>query len=55
MAPVDVARLRPTENANAVAVEQVRGLLGRLLDRDAAAPLFVFDAGYETPSGCSEA
>ena len=32
---VDVERVRPTENANAVAVEQVRGLLGRSPDRDA--------------------
>ncbi len=47
VAPVEVARVGPAENANAVAVEQVRGLLGRLPDRDAAAPLFVFDAGYD--------
>ncbi len=44
---VDVERVRPTENATAVDVEQVKELLGRSPDRDAAAPLFVFDAGYD--------
>jgi hypothetical protein len=49
-APVDLERLRPTQDANAVAVEQVRGLLGRLAKEEATAaalPLFVFDAGYD--------
>src|SRR5438094_815101 len=34
------------ENANAVAVEQVRALLGRL-PVGGAPPVFVFDAGYD--------
>jgi hypothetical protein len=47
-APVDVERVPPTEDANKVAVEQVKGLLGRLPKEEAAAiPLFVFDAGYD--------
>jgi hypothetical protein len=47
-APVDVERLRPGQEANAVAAEQVRALLGRLGEEDAeVAPLFVFDAGYD--------
>ena len=47
-APVDVKRVPPTEDANEVAVEQVKGLLGRLPKEEAAAvPLFVFDAGYD--------
>ncbi len=45
-APVDVRRVRPEEDANAVAAEQVRALLGRL-GKQGAAPLFVFDAGYD--------
>jgi hypothetical protein len=45
-APVDVRRIRPTRNANVVAAEQVKALLGRLPTRDAI-PLFVFDAGYD--------
>jgi hypothetical protein len=45
-APVDVRRVRPEEDANAVAAGQVRALLGRL-GKQGAAPLFVFDAGYE--------
>ena len=46
-APVDVKRVRPTQDANEVAAEQVGALLGRLEEREAAVPLFVFDAGYE--------
>jgi hypothetical protein len=50
-APVDVERVPPMEDANTVAVEQVKGLLGRLPKRETAAaaavPLFVFDAGYD--------
>ena len=47
-APVDVERLRPGQEANAVAAEQVRALLGRLGEEGAeVAPLFVFDAGYD--------
>lgn len=43
---VDVERVRPAQDANVVAAEQVRALLGRLEERDAV-PLFVFDAGYD--------
>jgi DDE superfamily endonuclease len=48
VAPMDVRRVLPAEDANDVAAEQVRILLGRMhLRGDAAAPLFVFDAGYD--------
>jgi hypothetical protein len=50
-APVDVERLRPDREANALATEQVGALLGRLEERGTL-PLFVFDAGYD-PSNCS--
>ena len=46
VAPVDARRVRPKENANEVAVEQVAALLERLPERDGA-PLFIFDAGYD--------
>lgn len=49
-APVDVKRVLPTQDANTVAVEQVKGLLARLPKEEEAAavvPLFVFDAGYD--------
>jgi hypothetical protein len=45
-APVDVERVRPAQDANVVAAEQVKGLLGRLQEGEAV-PLFVFDAGYD--------
>ncbi len=45
-APVDVERVRPTEDANMVAAEQVRRLLGRSPGEESI-PLFVFDAGYD--------
>ncbi len=45
-APVDVERVRPAQDANVVAAEQVKGLLGRL-EGGEAVPLFVFDAGYD--------
>jgi hypothetical protein len=45
-APVDVRRVHPTENANTVAVEQIKTLLQRL-PVFGVAPLFVFDAGYD--------
>ena len=45
-APVDVERVPPTKNTNALAAEQVRALLGRL-PTEGAVPLFVFDAGYD--------
>src|SRR5215210_4977007 len=44
--PVDVLRVRPTEDANTVATKQLKALLGRL-GREEADPLFVFDAGYD--------
>jgi hypothetical protein len=46
-APVDVERVRPVQDANVVATEQVKGLLGRLGRKEVAIPLFVFDAGYD--------
>jgi hypothetical protein len=46
VAPMDLQRIRPTENANEVAAEQVKRLLQRLPQREKA-PLFVFDAGYD--------
>src|SRR5215211_105551 len=50
-APVDVERVRPAQDANEVAAEQVKALL-RLpheyeKEEESAAPLFVFDAGYD--------
>jgi hypothetical protein len=45
-APVDVERLRPAQDANVVAAEQVKGLLGRI-GKQGATPPFVFDAGYD--------
>jgi len=41
---VDVERLRPAQDANVVAAEQLEALLGRL--EEGVVPLFVFDAGY---------
>jgi DDE superfamily endonuclease len=46
-APVDMRRVRPEENANAIAAEQVKALLVRLPPPREAIPLFVFDAGYD--------
>src|SRR5215210_3427771 len=46
-APVDVERVRPVQDANAVAAEQVEALLGRLEGGEVSIPLFVFDAGYD--------
>jgi hypothetical protein len=45
--PLDVRRVHPTENANAVAVEQIRVLRSRL-PVGSVPPLFVFDAGYDS-------
>src|SRR4051812_44886872 len=48
VAPMDLRRVRPTENTNEVAAEQVKGLLPRLSERDSGdVPLFIFDAGYD--------
>jgi hypothetical protein len=49
-APMDVERLRPAQDANEVAAEQVKAFLRLLAEEDEeerAAPLFVFDAGYD--------
>ena len=45
-APMDVRRVHPAENANAVAIEQVARLVRRL-PVTGPVPLFVFDAGYD--------
>src|SRR5215212_3990536 len=45
-APVHVRRVHPTENAHAVAAEQIWALL-RTRPEAARPPLFVFDAGYD--------
>jgi DDE superfamily endonuclease len=47
VAPMDLRRVRPTENTNEVAAEQVKGLLRRSGERDGGVSLFVFDAGYD--------
>jgi DDE superfamily endonuclease len=48
-APVDVRRVRPVQDTNVVAAEQVRSFLRRSVPfrRRDATPLFVFDAGYD--------
>jgi hypothetical protein len=51
VAPMDVERLRPARDANEVAAEQVKAFV-RLPrededEQERAAPLFVFDAGYD--------
>jgi hypothetical protein len=46
VAPVEARRVRPEEDANDVAAEQVRVLIRRVPERDVV-PLFVFDAGYD--------
>jgi DDE superfamily endonuclease len=50
-APVDVERVRPAQDANVVATEQVRSFLLRRLSCEegtaTTTPLFVFDAGYD--------
>jgi hypothetical protein len=43
---VDVQRVRPSQDANEVAAEQVKAFLRRSPE-EGAAPLFVFDAGYD--------
>jgi DDE superfamily endonuclease len=47
-APVDVRRVRPGQDANEVAAEQVKAFLLLWLEKEhRVAPLFVFDAGYD--------
>lgn len=46
-APCDVRRIHPTENADAVAVEQILALITQQPGAEAT-PLFVFDAGYDS-------
>jgi hypothetical protein len=46
-APLDARRVHPSENANAVAVEQVQRLTD-YLPADGGIPLSVFDAGYDS-------
>ena len=50
-APMDVERIRPTQDANEVAVEQVKAFLRLSLEEEEkkkrTTPLFVFDAGYD--------
>ena len=46
-APVDVRRVHPSENPNAVAVEQIGSLLAGQAGSGGPASLFVFDAGYD--------
>ncbi len=45
-APMSVRRLRPHENVNVAAAEQIRAVLPRL-PAAGAKPWFVFDAGYD--------
>jgi Transposase DDE domain len=45
-APLRVRRLRPQENANVVAAEQIKAFLSHL-PGDAPLPWFLFDAGYD--------
>jgi len=50
VAPMDVERLRPAQDANQVATEQLRAFVRLLVENEeerAATPLFVFDAGYD--------
>ncbi len=47
VAPVDARRVPPEEDANELAVMQLRALANRIPQRAEAPPLFVFDAGYD--------
>lgn len=47
VAPTDARRVHPEEDANEVAVAQVKDLLRRAPGTCGAVPLFVFDAGYD--------
>jgi hypothetical protein len=46
-APMDVERVHPAQDGNEVAVEQVKAFVRRSCE-GRAAPLFVFDTGYDT-------
>ena len=46
VAPVDARRVKPVEDTDEVATEQVRALVERL-PGPKAVPIFVFDAGYD--------
>jgi hypothetical protein len=46
VAPVDTRRVKPVEDTDEVATEQVRALVERLPEPKAV-PIFVFDAGYD--------
>ncbi len=46
-APMDMQRVYPRQDTEAVAVEQIRALLSRLPDRQNV-PLFLFDTGYNS-------
>lgn len=45
-APMDVRRLRPNDDVNTVAVEQIKAFIDRR-PSTAGLPLFVYDAGYD--------
>jgi hypothetical protein len=51
-APVEVERVRPAQDANEMAAEQVKAFLRRSPE-EGATPLFVFDAGYDPVIRCS--
>ena len=44
---MDARRVKPGEDANDAAVEQVRALVTRIPQHGEAPPLFVFDGGYD--------
>jgi hypothetical protein len=46
-APMDEERVRPAQDANEVAAEQVKAFLRLWPEEQRVAPLFVFDAGYD--------
>ena len=47
-APLRMRRVRPGENLNRVAAEQIRSWLRQAPPADAPAPIFSFDAGYDS-------
>src|SRR3712207_8417533 len=44
---MDVERVRPAQDANEVATEQVKAFLRLSPEEERVAPLFIFDAGYD--------